>query len=41
MDEASFFVVWAIFVLGSLGGIVVGLSAIVSSARLPPEAFGP
>lgn len=36
-----FFVVWATFMVGIVAGLVVGLSALVSSARLPPEAFGP
>ena len=36
-----FFVVWGTFMLGMVGGLVVGLSALVSSARVPAEAFGP
>lgn len=36
-----FFAVWGTFMLGMVGGLVVGLSALVSSARVPPDAFGP
>lgn len=37
----GFFVIWALFMLGGVGGFVLGIAALVSAARLPAEAFGP
>jgi len=36
-----FFAVWATLMLATVGGLIVGISALVSVLRLPPEAFGP
>lgn len=36
-----FLVVWLTLMLAAIGGMVVGISALVSISRLPPEAFGP
>jgi hypothetical protein len=36
-----FLAVWATLMLVAVGGLIVGVSALVSVARLPAEAFGP
>jgi hypothetical protein len=36
-----FFVVWGAFMLAMLGGLVLGIAALISAAQLPAEAFGP
>lgn len=44
MDRLSvgvFFVIWGTSMLGAVAGFVIGLSALVSAARAPAEAFGP
>jgi hypothetical protein len=38
---ALFFVIWGTLMLATVGGLIVGISALVSVARLPAEAFGP
>ena len=36
-----FFLVWSALMLVTVGGVIMGISALVSVARLPPEVFGP
>ena len=36
-----FFIVWGMVMLASVIGVIAGISALVSVARLPVEAFGP
>jgi hypothetical protein len=36
-----FLLVWGVFMVGSIGGLVVGIAALISAAQLPSEAFGP
>jgi hypothetical protein len=40
--EVIFFIlVWLLFMGGFLGGVVIGIAALISAARLPAQAFGP
>jgi hypothetical protein len=36
-----FLVVWATLFFGSMGGIILGVAALISAARTPSETFGP
>jgi hypothetical protein len=38
---ALFVVVWIAFAVAMVGGLIAAVSALVSAARLPAEAFGP